>query len=346
MTCRVLVILFAITTLPDGATAAPGQVSRHAASAPADRAKPPDQTSEYWLSPEVIEERLKAVADAKAREYGLSDTQRTQLEQSLLKRWPKFVRTHEDQLKPLVNEFLEARLAPEPPDTEQVADWARRAIPTWELFEKEMAAGDKEIERILTTPQRRRFLEDRSKTSARIQTVRRTLHEWAEGRFEPPESRRRDAETPPPGAALTARERAEPDSPPPTIQEIDQELASWHLFFAEFCESHRLDRTQRTAAESILKEVLERAQAYRARRRAEIERLERMIARHDSADKEAVAEQLDDLYGPIDDMFQELERRLEALPTPAQERLAHTTAGASQPSSRPEYQPETPAEEP
>jgi hypothetical protein len=79
---------------------------------------------------------------------------------------------------------------------------------------------------------------------------------------------------------------------------------------------------QREAAMSILREMVERARAYRDKRRGDIAMLERRIANPALATREEVQAQLQELYGPIDAMFAELETRIGRIPTDAQKRHA------------------------
>ncbi|MCH7995262.1 MAG: hypothetical protein IIB57_12575, partial [Planctomycetes bacterium] len=100
-----------------------------------------------------------------------------------------------------------------------------------------------------------------------------------------------------------------------------------------------LDDGQKGAARSILTDLSDRALAHRDRNRAEIDALEHKIAAHaertdaphtgssDGATALAQLEaQLVKLYGPIDRMFEELETRLDAIPTQAQRQRVEKAA--------------------
>jgi small-conductance mechanosensitive channel len=78
-----------------------------------------------------------------------------------------------------------------------------------------------------------------------------------------------------------------------------------------------LDEGQRTAAVSCLSDLKQRAIAHRDRRREDIARLEYRIEHKTATDVplDDLKKQLSELYGPIDDMFKELQTRLDQIPT-------------------------------
>jgi len=145
-----------------------------------------------------------------------------------------------------------------------------------------------------------------------------------------------------PGAAHNrdaANGRTGPNGPPATADSqlpprVAEELAAWEKFTADFCDRHQLDRSQRNAADSILRELLTRAHDHVRRNRARIDALEQRIAAGKTETaavaKDADAEDADfernlvELYGPLDRMFAELAERLDKLPTDHQRRQAAT----------------------
>ncbi|UCG16843.1 MAG: hypothetical protein JSV19_02175 [Phycisphaerales bacterium] len=312
-----------------------------ATTAPAARGDRPAPADAFWPSDELIEYRLKRAVDVVDQRYDLSDGQKQHLEQALLSRWPKFIHDNEEQLKSLLNEMIEARMATKPPDPDRVADWAGRALLMWEAVEQQIAAGDEEIKRILDEEQCERFDRDRERLRTRFGEFRETLAKWERGGFDPstwPSLGRRDSAEREAGPHRSP-EAHQPTTAPADTDEISAELDAWSRFVDEFCETYELDRMQRVTAHSILKEMQERAEAYRDRRRVEIEKLEHLINDQTPGNEDLVKRQAEELYGPIDEMFQELRRRLEALPTPAQVRRAGAADPTSQPADRTEPPP-------
>ena len=107
----------------------------------------------------------------------------------------------------------------------------------------------------------------------------------------------------------------------PEADQIALELHAWEHYVMEFIQTYDLDEGQRTAALSCLAELKERATAHRDRRREEITALERRIRNNSGTDQELaeIKQRLIKLYGPIDEMFKELKRRLESIPTAEQQ---------------------------
>ena len=108
----------------------------------------------------------------------------------------------------------------------------------------------------------------------------------------------------------------------PAAQEdqIALEVVAWERYVEEFIRIYGLDEGQRTAVLSCLSELKQRAIAHRDKRRDDIATLELRISNFTGSDEElaGLKEQLTELYGPIDDMFQELKARIEQIPTARQ----------------------------
>jgi hypothetical protein len=216
-----------------------------------------------------------------------------------------------------------------------VARWAARALPVWERIEKELSASDRELREILTEEQRVRFDEDRRRMWRSLENWRSTLSQWKRGKFDPDDwpgrRREREARAEPPDDP--AERQAQPASRPVDQTEVDAELQAWARFVQDFCDYYELDEAQRGAAFSILREMQERAEAYHARHRVNLERLERMIEGELPAEPEEIEREIQELYGPVDELFRELQRRLDPIPTPGQIRMAEQRQAESRPSS-------------
>lgn len=98
------------------------------------------------------------------------------------------------------------------------------------------------------------------------------------------------------------------------------ELGRWDKYVEEFIRIYDLDEGQRTAALSCLSELKQRAIDHRDRHREEIAALEHRIHNNTGTDEELaeIKQELTRLYGPIDDTFSELKRRIELIPTTEQ----------------------------
>jgi hypothetical protein len=304
-------------------------------------APPPDAEPEttspgsrgFWPTDTMIEQGIKGRVQHAARRFDLDEQQQADLEALLMERWPIFLREHREELEPLLNEFIAARMSPKAPSPERVADWARRASPVWELIEQQIREGNTEIETLLNDGQREQFAQQMHKMDKGFQRVRSQLGAWREGRFDPShwggkrddpaESRPADDEREQPASGEASSQDAPAgEAAAEAPSEIDLELEAWARYVADFCDSHDLDPSQRSACQSILRELQRRVDAYRASRRAELAELERLIVDPGDTDAERVRQRIEELYGPIDAMFRELKQRIERVPTEAQRKRA------------------------
>jgi hypothetical protein len=295
-----------------------------------------------WPSRRLTESLLSRWADEAAARYELDDEQEGRFREALVDRWTGFLEENRPMLQPLANEFLEMRLGVAPPDAKQVQEWSGRAQPAFDKLRAKLRESQDDFREVLRPMQRAKFEVDALKTAAGLQMAEYKLQKWSKGQVEegdlwqPLPSMRKDRGRPDRnlddrahaagaegnaqrgggavseaanGGAKSIGETAEPPD------QIAAELTAWEKYAAEFIVRHDLDEGQRTAVVSCLHELSERARLHRDLHRDEIARLERRIAEADEGDVGEIREKLVELYGPVDEMFAELETRLEAIPT-------------------------------
>ena len=297
-----------------------------------------------WPTNRLIELMLRRWADEVKHEYDLDEEQAVSVEKRLVERWGGFLEHNRSTIQPLANEFIELRMDLTPPDKERVMAWAERVLPVLDLFRDQINEGANEFREILTPIQKAKFENDIMKLGAGIQIAKAKVKTWTKGDFderdfwEPTRSERRKRR------AEREKERAERDAAAESAEsrpadQIGDEVRTWRAYVEEFVATYDLDDGQKGAARSILTELSDRALAHRDRNRREIDKLERKIAAHaeradvpytgssDGATSLAPLEaQLVKLYGPIDRMFEELETRLDAIPTQAQRQRVEKAA--------------------
>jgi hypothetical protein len=259
--------------------------------------------------------------------YDLDETQRSRYREAEVRRWIEFAGKHRSELQPLINEFIEMRMELEPPSKQRVQTWAERATPLFDELRGQVGEAVDEFKKVLTPLQAAKFETDRLKMSAGMMVAESKLKQWRSGVFEldefweptRAEQRRRDAERRKRKAAEGSDE-AEPKPATGEVDQIGQEVTAWEQYVEQCIRTYGLDEGQRDAARSCLSELKARALAHRDRRRDEIARLEEDIKKHTGSEAEMaqIKAQLTELYGPVDEMFQELRRRLEKIPTSAQ----------------------------
>jgi hypothetical protein len=280
-----------------------------------------------WPSKKLMRSMLLRWADEASRQYDLDDRQRSRVREAIVERWESYLTEHRADIQPVVNEFIEMRMDIEPPGQEQVQAWAERAVPVFEEAREQISAGTEEFREILEPRQRAKFELDTLKLGVGLQAARQKLEQWRGGTFDADEFWE-----PTPSVRHQRREerrrrRAEAAAKvPPTSADAEQndqislELAAWDRYVGEFARIFDLDEGQRTTVLSVLTELKNRAKAHGDRRRAEIAELEERIATFEGTEEEAteLKKQLTELYGPVDDMFQELKSRIESVPTARQ----------------------------
>jgi hypothetical protein len=294
----------------------------------------------FWPTPRMLDGALRRVAIQTADRYDLTPQQQEQVEEHLLERWKSFFAANRADLQPLINEFVEARLAPKPPNPDQVAAWAARARPVFQRLRENIEAGEQEVRAVLNPQQQAQFDASRFKRHIGLRAFESKLKRWSVGDFEPKEWWK--PPVPPRQPAEEAAAKSAPSSPAPrpagatprpkpVVEDLHprlkKELAAWVKYVRDFCNQYHLDRSQRNTAESILREMLARAEDHAKLYRERIAALEQRRANPAPDDTpEAFNRELEALYGPLDQMFAELKSRLGRLPTSGQRRQAEQQA--------------------
>lgn len=321
-----------------------GEAEQAAQAPPPSReweVEPPrrDTSGGLWPTAKLMNLMLDRWGDQIGETYQLNDDQRTRVREQVRERWGLFLQENRESIEPLVMEFLELRMEMLPPDKEAVQSWANRTLPVFEQMRAQIRGTNSDLRKILTPGQRVRFEADALKFAAGMQFAEQEIKQWASGEFDP----RRFWE--PPASAREDRKRrfeerrarrerfrregeereAASTTPSPPEDQVEIELGLWDKHAAEFIEKYSLDEGQKSTIQSILAEMKERATAHRDRHRTEIAELETRIQQGGGdGDREAIKQKLTELYGPIDDMFAELQRRMQAVPTREQLARAET----------------------
>ena len=292
---------------------------------PSDTREPVDG---FWPTERITSLMIERWLDEVSYKYDMEDEQVSKARERALKRWPKFLEENRSKIQPVVNEFIEMRLEMEPPSKERVKEWATRAQDALGLFQNEANEAIDEFRGVLNPLQKAKFETEVMEFSAGMAAAKAKLDQWQTGEYE-----EREFWDPPPSEWRKRREarmREESgEAAPEPLDQVEQELLAWDRYTEQFIELYKLDESQQATARSVLKEMKERALRYRDSNRNRIALIEKRIAEH-SGSEEELAELKKDLiavYGPVDEMFQELKDRLEGLPTAEQK--AALSAGSS-----------------
>lgn len=275
----------------------------------------------FWPSRNMIRLVIGRFVDEERQRYELTDEQVEQWRDAATKRWTAYADKNRANLQPLINEFIEMRMEMEPPSTERIQAWATRADKALGSIRTEMTKNIDEVREILDPLQQAKLETNLLKFNAGLEIAQTKLQQWQRGEYnerefwDPPASQRRkrreDRE-----AQRLAAEEAEPQE-----DQILTELDAWDEYVRSFIALYQLDEGQRMTANTSLKEIKERAVKHRDRYKDQIDRLEEMIESNDG-DKErltVIEAKLVELYGPIDEMFDELKNLLGRIPTQQQQ---------------------------
>lgn len=313
--------LIVLAATPAQTTTVPPEPSSVVANTPADAAP----AEGLWPSPKLLNLMLQRWAEEACEEYDLDGDQRSKVREATVKRFESFLTENRSQIQPLANEFIEMRMALEPPSKDRVQAWADRALPVFEKTRDKIGENNDEFRKVLRPMQRARFEVDALQMSAGMAIAEQKIKGWKGGEVDkdvfweplPADRRQRREERRRRAEGKQSTEAASPKAP---VDQIVAELDRWEKYVADFVKMFNLDEGQRTAALSCLCELKERAVAHRDRRREDIARLEYRIEHKTATDLplDDLKKQLSELYGPIDDMFKELQTRLDQIPTALQ----------------------------
>jgi len=282
----------------------------------------------FWPSRRMTENFIRRTTVQIAQQYALNEAQAKYLEDLSLKRWPKFLAQNRRKLQPLLNRYLERRMAVEPPNTEEVQAWAEGALVMLEAFRQEMHEQQMDFRRVLEPAQKLKFDAELIKFHFGMEAFEAKLTSWKQGRYEEREVWDRIRS---PGQARPTRvaENAPASTQPAELADALLPVDEWARYVDRFAVRYGLDEAQMIKAKSILDELYGRAKAHLIRHQTEYEELDhRSTGQQDEQWRKA----RQDLDQPVVALFNELVVRLDGLLTGAQrKRVEQSSAPAGNP---------------
>jgi hypothetical protein len=324
------------------------------------------------LTPRLLDTLLDKAARRLVKDYGFDEYQHEQVRQLLHEHVPRFLKEHQTELQQLLNDYLEAIAAEEPPDPEFAAEWAQQALPIVDEFRGMVRNFSTDMREFLTDDQE--VLLDGYlavvDTGTRFATGR--LQEFADGGFDPevhwPRGRRFKEDDPArmrelrremeaaravamsasaPVAPRAARE-AKPGAPKLAADANARQVRAaaktdkdeWTRYVEWFIRRYRLNNEQQQKAYSLLQQQLDRRDRYFLSRTREMERIEKMFSQAKTDEQTQLAESAyQKLFAPAGRMFDQLKEKLERLPTRQQRRVAALADQPDQGKERPPRRP-------
>ncbi len=301
-TLSVLVVLTVVVT--DGNAQSPKRKSRSA------------RDEMYRTLP--VDDMIRQAAENVSRRYNLNGDQAQFTQDMMAARVYKFLDEHEDEIWPIIRDMSRyqnpnKRLPP------KAAKRMGKALKP--LFLEARAAileANSEWREILSPEQKRLHDHDLNEMQHSFKELDDRFTNWSEGKVTDEQgifpSEREDR--PPVDPKMPALKQSSADR----AREMNVEW--WDGYVGGFIEDYELDDGQVTTARSILKELKQRAEAQKAARKADYERVQQKLdeaTRAKDLDKLHAAEaEKAELNAFLPVLFKELKKRLDTIPRTAQ----------------------------
>jgi hypothetical protein len=298
----------------------------------------------FWPTETMINRFLDQTAYELAEQYEFDDEQLRLTNEVLHDTFPAWLEENKAEMKTLINQFIEAQLNDEPPSVEDVAIWARRALPLVNEFRGLVFDMTDDMRGYMTEDQIDRLEGETAAFDTGVTLFSNKLYVWADGGYDP------ETEWLPPGRERRRQERAEERERREAMEQARQQALAqsgagqpgqattspavvgrpkpkdeWEEYTVDFTRRYQLNSEQRQKAMQFLRGAQQQRNAYltrtaEARNRVKA-RLEQSQSQDEEAQKAALAED-EALHAPLKRMFEKLKERLDTLPTRDQRREA------------------------
>lgn len=273
----------------------------------------------YMLSDGMLKALLKRSAYELARTMEMDDEQRQSLAQKVDELWMPFFQEHRNQMGPLVERMIQAQWDPDLPSAEEAQSWARQALKMQELLAKHVQTSNQEVAKLLTPQQLEKFKDLAAKFDAGLSWFKVELRKMEQGSLDDTMWAKRRL------ARLERQQRYQRNREQRKWEQVlsSPELAAltvdaWDAYVARFVEQFRLDDAQKLVATSVLDDVKNRARQYVRSHANDLQEVTREVKTAAEDQRQQIMEQRGELVKPLNDLFAELQTRLEQIPTEAQ----------------------------
>lgn len=281
---------------------------------------------------EMIQAAVKRFAHDLSVSVGMDADTSEKVRVEVEQRWVPFLQQNRDEIAPLVSRFYSAAIDPDPPEIDEVKIWAKDALNLYDKVMSEMDKMDQDIVKHLSPAQIQRYKVETGKTRLGLGLFRGQLVKWESGDFDYSEwgrqqsarDRRRRVDS-----AKSAESLAESTLESPELTLVT--MSAWDKYVAEFIKKYNLDQAQKSSANSILADVKSRASQYVKKHETEIDQLRKKLQSISAVERPAAAREQQELLKPLEELFAELKKRLDALPTDAQRTKATSGIQVTEP---------------
>jgi len=265
-----------------------------------------------------VDPMIRQAADNVSRRYNLNREQTQFTHDMMAKRVNKFLEEHEDEIWPIIRDMSRYQNPKKKMDAATAQRLGKAVQPLFAKAQESILEANGEWREVLSADQRKLHDYDLGEMDKTFKDMGNRFDGWSRGQVSDHQG-------------IFPPERA--DSPPvkPSMPKTDDASAErvikakeewWDGYVNNFIKDFELDEGQITSARSILKELKDRAMAYRTSHREDFERIEQKIetarkAREIDKLNQAMDEQRQ-LNSLVAQLFKELKDRLDAIPRPAQ----------------------------
>lgn len=330
---------------------------------------PRSEGDDCWVNDKIVTFFVKKAARDMADTYGCDEYQRMQLEETMVKRVTEFMEKNRDELRPLMNEYLEKAFGDEPPTPQDAAAWASRALPMLDSVGGLVTTMADDMRSFMTPEQVDQLDGQLAAIDAGASFMQQRLLDWNDGHFDVrtewpgaaefkavDRERRRELQTAmenarretlgeslisaAPGGrdfggasagSATGGEPAE-GTPRPTPAAAPAPKDEWTIYVEDFCKRYGLNAEQQQQAQMSLRKQLDALDNYLRRKADEMARIEKLFASSkEKGEVERAEAAYQKLMAPKKNMFEVLKKDLERIPTRKQRQDAAAATSASKP---------------
>jgi len=271
-----------------------------------------DRAKNLW----DIEQMLAEHCERLAVHYNLDASQKANTSKLLADRVNRFLDRHDKEIWPLLLELTELQYTGSNPEPDAAKRIASKGYHIFLEAKDEILRGQNAFRKDLNDDQKKVHDRDLKGLEYHFNALERQFKAWNRGEVN--------------GSAPLSNVRFGPNRPlipePPNIKRADKAFveSEWERYVRSFIRNYRLDDEQKSKALAILKDLKNRAAQYRKTNKKDLQEAAQYLQEARSSkpldlDELDQARMIWDLMNkPFDDMFNELKKRLEQIPTEKQ----------------------------
>lgn len=270
------------------------------------------EVEEFWPASDI----LKMAVGNLSKRYNLNEEQRAYTDDMMSNGVSAFLESHREEVWPLLRDLVLQQRKGEAPDAETAKRLGPVALKIIREAEEEIYKSNAEWREILTDEQKRLHDWDLAEMRSTFRTMTENFEAWEQGN--PTNGNlfpRRVKSKTEPRRPAEPRKAGTYHPPPADDPELDDKF---ELYVRKFIKDYMLKADQIDAAQSILREIKERAAAFRLANAEKIQEVKAGLNQGKVSDRRRWNATRRKLMKPITDLYVELTERLEQIPDDGQ----------------------------